>query len=110
MPAGANQASVGAPLGLARYSGSLGADRRVLRSPRGVAVVRAERAQWAALPLPRLEIRPHRPVHRGAVGAVGKRLLPQDQAEVLSVDRARRDSVGLYGAAGTAAAVPGVRG
>ena len=33
----------------------------------------------------------------------------QDQVEVLSADRARRDSVGLYGAARVAAAVPGVR-
>ena len=33
----------------------------------------------------------------------------QDQAEVLSADRARRHPVGLYGSAGTAAAVPRVR-
>ena len=109
MPAGADQASVRAAAGLARHAGPLRADRRVLRPSRRVAVVRAERAQRTALPLSRLEIRPHRPVHRGAVGAVRKRLLQQDQAEVLSADRARRNSVGLYGAAGIAAAVPGVR-
>ncbi len=109
MPAGAGQASVRAAAGLARHAGPSRADRRVLRAPRRVAVVRPQRAQRPALPVSRLEIRPHRPVHRGAVGAGRERLLPEDQAEVLSADRARRDSVGLYGAAGIAAAVPGVR-
>ena len=85
------------------------ADRRVLRAPRRLAVVRQERAERAALPLSRLEIRPHRPVHRGAVGAERKRLLPEDQAEVLSADRAGRNPLGLYGTARAAAAVPGIR-
>ena len=76
MPAGAGQAPVRAAAGLARHARPAGADRRVLRPPRRVAVVRPQRAERAALPLSRLEIRPHRPVHRGAVGAVRKRLLP----------------------------------
>ena len=73
-------------------------DRRILRAPRRIALVRTQRGERAALLLSRLEIRPYRPVHRGAVRAGGKRLLRQDQAEVLSADRARRHPVGLYGA------------
>ena len=41
-----------------------------------------------------------RPVHRGAVGAGGVRLLREDQAEVLSAGEARRRAVDLYGPAG----------
>ena len=41
----------------------------------------------------------HRPVHRGAVRAERERLLPEDQAEVLSAGRARRRAVDLYGPA-----------
>ena len=88
--------------------GKLRADRRVLRPSRRLAVVRPQRGERPALPLPRLEIRPHRPVHRRAVGAVRKRLLPEDQAEVLSADRARRRAVDLHGPAREAAAAAGV--
>src|SRR4051794_19518315 len=56
VPAGADQASIGAAARLARYPGPPRADRRVLRPSRRVAVVRAERARWTALPLSRLEI------------------------------------------------------
>ena len=56
--------------------GALRADRRVLRPSRRVAVVRPQRGVGPALLLSRLEIRRDRPVHRGAVGAGGKRLLP----------------------------------
>ena len=41
-----------------------------------------------------------RPVHRGAVGAGGVRLLREDQAQVLSADQARRRAVDLHGPAG----------
>ena len=88
--------------------GQLCADRRVLRPSRRLAVVRPQRGQRAALPLSRLEVRPHRPVHRGAVGAGGERLLPEDQAEVLSAGRARRRAVDLHGPAREAAAAAGV--
>ena len=108
MPAGAGQAPVRAAAGLARHPGPLCADRRVLRAPRRLAVVRPQRGERPALPLSRLEIRPHRPVHRGAVGAGGKRLLQEDQAEVLSAGRARRRAVDLHGPAGAAAAAAGV--
>ena len=108
MPAGAGEAALGAAAGLARHARPPGADRRVLRPPRRLAVVRPQRAERAALPLSRLEVRPHRPVHRGAVRAVGKRLLPEDQAEVLSAGRARRRAVDLHGPAGEAAAAAGV--
>ena len=67
--------------------GKLWPDRRVLRPPRRVAVVRAQRGRRPALPLSRLEIRRDRPVHRRAVRAGGERLLPEDQAEVLSAGR-----------------------
>ncbi len=43
--------------------------RRVLRPPRRLAVVRPQRGARTALPVPRLEVRRHRPVRRGAVGA-----------------------------------------
>ena len=45
----------------------------------------------------------------GAVGAGGERLPPENQAEVLSADRARRRAVDLYGAAGAPAAAAGIR-
>ena len=88
--------------------GRYGADRRVLRPPRRLAVVRPQRGERPALPLSRLEIRHDRPVHRGAVGAGRERLLPEDQAEVLSAGEARRRAVDLYGPAGEAAAAAGV--
>ena len=84
------------------------ADRRVLRPPRRLAVVRPQRGRRPALPLSRLEVRPHRPVRRGAVGAERERLLQEDQAEVLSADRARRRAVDLHGSARDAAAAAGV--
>ena len=108
MPAGAGEAARRAAAGLARHARPLCADRRVLRPSRRLAVVRPQRAQRAALPLSRLEIRPHRPVHRGAVRAVRERLLPEDQAEVLSAGRARRRAVDLHGPAREAAAAAGV--
>ncbi len=108
MPAGAGQAARRAAAGLARHAGPLCADRRVLRPSRRLAVVRPQRAQRAALPLSRLEVRPHRPVHRGAVRAERERLLPEDQVEVLSAGRARRRAVDLHGPAREAAAAAGV--
>src|ERR1041385_8448514 len=62
-----------------------------------------------ALPLPRLEIRRDRPMPRGALGAGGKRLLQQDQAQVLSVDKNRPGAVDLHGPAGEDAAASRVR-
>src|SRR5439155_23732936 len=47
---------------LPRYGGTNRHDRRVLRPPRRVAVVRAQRGVRAALPVPRLEVRRERPV------------------------------------------------
>ena len=75
MPAGARQDPVRAAAGLARHARPARADRRVLRPSRRLALVRPQRAGRVALPLPRLEIRPHRPVHRGALGAGRERLL-----------------------------------
>ena len=81
LPAGARQTSVGAAAGVSRHAGARRRDRRVLRPPRRVALVRPQRGERAALPLSRLEIRRDRPMHRGAVGAESSGLLQEDQAE-----------------------------
>src|SRR5262245_12028568 len=71
-------------------------------------MVRPQRGVWAALSVSRLEIRRNRPVHRAAVGARGKRLRAQDQAALLSLGRARRGALDLYGAARAPAAAAGM--
>ena len=48
-------------------------DRRVLRPPRRVPVVRAQRGVRAALPVPRLEVRRDRAMRGPALGAGGER-------------------------------------
>ena len=85
-------------------NGTLRADRRVLRPPRRLALVRPQRGMRAALPVSRLEVRRHRAVHRRAVGAGGVRLREEDQAQVLSAGRARRRALDLHGPARAAAA------
>ena len=92
-----------------RHRGPARADRRVLRAPRRVAVVRPQRGERPALPLPRLEVRRHRPVRRDAVRARRTRLLPAHQAQVLSAGRARRRDLDLHGPAGAAAAAARAR-
>src|SRR4051812_11369482 len=67
-----------------------------------------QRGGRPALPLSRLEIRRDRPVHRRAIGAAGKRFLPEGQAEILSAGEARAGAVDLYGTAGEAAAAAGM--
>src|SRR5262249_51616326 len=108
MPASACEAFVRAAPGLARHTRALFADRRVLRPSRHLALGRPQRGERVALPLSRLEIRLHRPVRRGAVGAGGIGLLQEDQIEVLSAGEARRCAMGLYGPAREAAAVAGM--
>src|SRR3974390_2348197 len=95
MSAGAGEASLRAAARFSRYRRQIRVDRRVLRSTRGVALVRAQRRVGLALPVSRLEIRRERPVHRRAVGAARERLLPADQAQVLPADRTRARAVGL---------------
>ncbi len=73
--AGAGEAAVGAPARLPGQRGPLRPDRRVLRAPRRLAVVRPQRGVRPALPVPRLEVRRHRPVRRGALGAGQQQLL-----------------------------------
>src|SRR5712691_12810591 len=109
MPAGAGEAPVRAAARLARYAGTLFADRRVLRPSRHLALGRPQRGGRAALPLSRLEVRLDRPVHRRAVGAAGVWLLPEDQAQVLSAGEARRRAVDLYGSTRAAATAARVR-
>src|ERR1700730_12097893 len=57
MPAGAGQDPLRAPARLPRHQWEVRPDRRVLRAPRGLALVRPQRGERAALPLPWLEIR-----------------------------------------------------
>src|SRR5882672_8465409 len=57
MPAGAGQAALGTAHRLARHARALFAHRRVLRAPGDIVVGWAQRREWIALPLPRLEIR-----------------------------------------------------
>src|SRR6185437_7130631 len=63
----------------------------------------------AALPLSRLEIRRDRAVRRSSLGARRDRHAQPDQAEILSLHRARRDHLDLYGAAGIEAGAAGIR-
>src|SRR6516164_500677 len=76
--------------------------------PLRVAVVRPQRGARLALLLSRLEIRRDRPVHRRPLRAARKRLLPEDQAQVLPAGEARPGAVGLYGPARKAAAAAGM--
>ena len=107
LPAGQGQADGRAPDRLPRQQGPRRPDRRVLRPPRRLAVVRRERGLRHPLPLPRLEIRHHRAMRRSAVGAGGVGLPQEHQAEGLSLHREGRHRLDLYGAAGLAAAAAG---
>src|SRR5882672_5610234 len=80
-----------------------------MRAPGDLVVGRAQRREWIALPVSRLEIRLDRPVHRRAIRTAGKRLLPEDQAEILCAGEARRRALGLYGCAGATAGFAGIR-
>src|ERR1700751_4989468 len=60
------------------------------------------------MPLPWLEIRRDGPMHRCAVGAGRKRLLPKDQAQILSAHQDWRRALDLYGATGKAASATGM--
>src|SRR6516162_10456584 len=97
LPAGACEDAVRAAARLPRQRGQIRTDRRILRPPRRVAVVRPQRGARLALLLSRLEIRRDRPVHRRPLRAARKRLLPEDQAQVISVGAARAGAVDLYG-------------
>src|SRR5215813_2388274 len=108
LPAGAREDAVGAAARLPRQRGQIRADRRILRPPRRVALVRPQRGAWPALLLSRLEIRRDRAVHRRPLRAARERLLPEDQAQVLPVGEARAGAVDLYGSAGEATAAAGM--
>ena len=102
LPAGPGEGAVGASRRVPRQRGALRPDRRVLSAPRRVTVVRPQRRMRTALPLSRLEIRRHRPMRRGAVGAEESGFARKDQAAILSAGGARRRAVDLYGSAGAA--------
>src|SRR5436190_23188220 len=108
LPAGAREDAVRAAARLPRQRGQIRADRRILRPPRRVAVVRAQRGARPALLLSRLEIRRDRPVHRRPLRAARERLLPEEQAQVIPVGEARAGAVDLYGSAGEATAAAGM--
>src|SRR5947209_14091329 len=110
MPAGASQAALGTATRISRYAGTLRADRRILRAPRGLVMVRPQRGERSALPLSRMEIRRHRPMHGSPLGAGRERLLQAHQAEVLSAGRARWNPLDLYGRPAEAAVATRVRG
>ena len=107
LPAGQGQADGRDADRLPRQQGPRRPDRRILRPSRRLAVVRRERRLRHPLPLPRLEIRHHRAMHRSAVGAGGVGLPQEHQIEILPVHREGRHRLGLYGAAGIAAAAAG---
>src|SRR3954453_5155981 len=100
MSAGAGQAPLRAAARLPRYRWQVRPDRRILRPPRRLALVRPQRRARAALSLSRLEIRRDRAMHRGAFGGKRERFLPEDQVEKLSAGKARPRAVDLYGPAG----------
>src|SRR5437763_7166057 len=110
MPACTSQAALRAATRISRYAGTLRPDRRILRPSRGLVMVRTQRGERPALPVSRLEIRRHRPVHGSPLGAGRERLLQADQAEVLSAGRARWNLVDLYGGPTEAAVAARVRG
>ena len=62
LPAGARENSRRTAYRLSRHQGPRRRNGRILRPPRRVTVVRTQRGKRITLPLPRLEIRRHRPV------------------------------------------------
>src|SRR6266540_5024979 len=84
-------------------------DGRVLRASRHLALVRPQRGVWAALSVPRLEVRRHRPVCRHAKRAGTFRLREKSEAAVVSARRAWRRAVDLYGSTRIAAAASRIR-
>src|SRR5947207_9505317 len=105
----AGEASFGAARCVPRYQRPLRPDRRVLRPSRRLALVRAQRGRRSALPVSRLEVRRDRPVYGSPFGARGERLLPEDQAQILSACEDRARFVDPYGRAGETAATAGIR-
>src|SRR5262249_12107889 len=56
LPAGAGAIARRTLDRIPRHGGTAWADRRILRSSRRFALVRPQRGEWVALPVPRLEI------------------------------------------------------
>ena len=109
LPAGPGEAAQRADGRVPRQRRPLRADRRVLRAPRRVAVVRPQRGIRAALPVPRLEVRHHGPGHRGPVRAREQQLLRARQADVLPAGQDRRRALDVHGRPRKAAAAARVR-
>src|SRR5258707_2045322 len=108
LPAGAREDVVRAAARLPRQRGQIRANRRILRPPRRVAVVRPQRGARLALLLSRLEIRRDRPVHRRPLRAARERLLPEDQAQVLPAGEARSGAMDQHWPAPEATAATGM--
>src|SRR5574343_1722847 len=75
LPARALEAAGRAFGGHPRHRWAFGRDGRVLRAPRGVALVWAQRGRWFALPLPWLEVWRDRAVLRSALRRRGQCVL-----------------------------------
>src|SRR2546430_1884153 len=108
-PRGAGDASFGAGDRLASPRDPPRADGRVLRASRGLALVRPQRGERAALLLSRLEVRRHGSMRRDPVRAGQPEALLADEAQVLSAGGARRGAVDVHGAAGAPAGAPRAR-
>ena len=96
--AGAGEAAVGAPARLPRHGRPLRPDRRVLRPPGRLAVVRAQRGGRDALRLPRLEVR-RRPASASTCrpSRPNSNFCAKVKLTSLSAGRARRHPLDLHG-------------
>src|SRR5882762_2690675 len=109
LPTGAREDHGRAPRRLPRHAEPARPDRRVLRAPRGVALVRPQRGRRPSLLLPWLEVRHHWAVRRDPVGTEQSEALPAREAEGLSAPRTWRGALDLHGTAGAEAAAPRAR-
>src|SRR5581483_5716289 len=109
LPAGTREDPRRASHRVSRYAEPPRADRRILRTPRRVALVRAQRRKRAQMLVSRLEVRHHRPVRGDSLRAEQSQALPAHEAEGLSADRARRRAVDLHGTGGGEAAAARAR-
>ena len=90
------------------HRGQGGGHRRPLRSPVLTAVLRDERGEGATVPLPRLEVRRHGAVRGHTLHSRGGVLQGEDPAQVLPRVGQGWVHLGLHGACGAAASIPGL--
>ena len=85
-----------------------GDHRRPLRAPVLATVLRNERGEGATVPLPRLEVRRHRPVRGHPLHSRGGVLQGEDPAQVLPRVGQGRVHLVIHGAGRAAASIPGL--